>query len=231
MAADWQFMLSSCVFVCLLLHWLDGICGIQIGGHKFCLWLRLVVWVGIGNDDADVVAASFLLAQHYKLYWFLIDCPDIVSFCARTRIHTKVYSSLKCNHLHYKKKEAYWFCIDSKWVCGLLRNLIHFLSTTSAKCQFMIIILANRIQSRRKCSLCNQQMSEVLTTTMTTTIDEKWQMALHSNSSQPSHYSFNDNMYCLDDFNICTPSNDNIFAWIYLLSNIRIELYYLEIVL
>ena len=79
MAADWQFMLLSCV--------------------------RLVVSAAFAPSKSMVINFffaydSFGSGVKRKLYWFLIDWPDTVSAGVREQIypHTHTRSSLKCNH-------------------------------------------------------------------------------------------------------------------------------------
>lgn len=71
--------------------------------------------VGLASAMLMVMAAGTQQHNNTHLYWFLIDCPDTVSTCASTiatrvrtshTAHTQVYSSLKCNHLNYKKREG-----------------------------------------------------------------------------------------------------------------------------
>lgn len=105
------------------------------------------VWAEWLNDMADCYQPK------HKLYWFLIECPDI---CQRT---PNVYSSLKCNHLpnDYIIKTS----ILIPLICNVL-SFIPFISICVCNCRLnfsaarilqlnlLVFIMTNGIWSRIK---------------------------------------------------------------------------------
>lgn len=122
-------------------------------------------WCWCGGCLFSAGATLQIILVSDWLFWY---CQRL---CSHSHSYTHRHSSLKCNQLHYKKKERHTDFALIQMGMRFATQFNTFSQYGFRKMPITIIILANGIQSRRMCSLCNQQMSEVLTmmTTMTST--------------------------------------------------------------